>query len=47
MKRKPETFGVKLWMYFALFAAVLFTALWLFQTVFLQSFYDRMAVRNV
>ena len=47
MKRKPETFGVKLWMYFALFAAVLFTALWLFQTVFLQGFYDRMAVRNV
>ncbi len=44
-KRKP--FGVKLWLWFLLFSAAIFTVLWLLQTVFLQNFYDGMAIRNV
>ena len=47
MKRHFKAFGIKLWIYFILFAAVILLALWLLQTVFLQNFYDSMAVRNV
>lgn len=47
MKRKSKSFGMKLWLSFLLFAAVIFGALWLLQTVFLQSFYDGMAIANV
>lgn len=47
MKLNRKSFGVKLWLYFILFSAIIFGALWLLQTVFLQSFYNRMAIRNV
>lgn len=38
---------MKLWLYFILFAAIIFVALWLLQTVFLQNFYNGMAIQNV
>lgn len=44
---KTKSFGVKLWLYFALFTAVIFCLLWLLQTVFLQSFYNKMEIRNI
>ena len=44
---KAKSFGVKLWTYFALFTAVIFCILWLLQTVFLQSFYNKMEIRNI
>ena len=44
--RKPKSFKTKLWLYFALFAAIIFSLLWLLQTVFLQSFYNQMLIRN-
>lgn len=44
---KTKSFGVKLWMYFALFTAVIFCILWLLQTVFLQSFYNKMEIKNI
>ncbi|MFV0401039.1 MAG: ATP-binding protein [Oscillospiraceae bacterium] len=47
MKWNPKSFGVKLWRYFILFAVVILGALWLLQTVFLQSFYNSMVIRNV
>ena len=46
MKRKTRSFQFKLWMYFILFTAFIFTVLWLLQTVFLQSFYDAMLISN-
>ncbi len=45
--KKRKSFGTKLWLWFVLFSAVIFLMLWLLQTVFLQSFYNRMAIRNV
>ncbi len=45
--KKRKSFGVKLWLWFVLFAAVIFLVLWLLQTVFLQSFYNDMAIRGV
>ncbi len=45
--KKRRSFGVKLWLWFLLFSAVIFLVLWLLQTVFLQSFYNNMAIRNV
>ena len=47
MKFNTKSLGVKLWAYFALFAATIFAVLWLCQTVFLQTFYDRMVIRNI
>ena len=46
MKLKTKSFGFRLWSYFALFTALIFTVLWLLQTVFLQNFYDSMVIRN-
>lgn len=46
MKRKTFTFQGKLLCYFIFFTAVIFTVLWLLQTVFLQRFYDGMIIRN-
>ena len=40
------TFKKKLWLYFTLFTAFIFTILWLLQTVFLQGFYNSMLIRN-
>ena len=45
--KKRKSFGVKLWLWFLLFSAVIFLTLWLLQTVFLQNFYNGMAIRNV
>ena len=45
--KKRKSFGVKLWLWFLLFSAVIFLVLWLLQTVFLQNFYNDMAIRNV
>lgn len=47
MRFDTKSLGVKLWAYFALFAAAIFAVLWLCQTVFLQTFYDRMVIRNI
>ncbi|MCR4890570.1 MAG: sensor histidine kinase [Lachnospiraceae bacterium] len=43
---KAKSFRTKLWLYFILFATVIFVVLWLLQTVFLQSFYNGMLKRN-
>ncbi len=40
--RKTKSFRTKLWIYFILFTAIIFSLLWLLQTVFLQSFYNGM-----
>ncbi len=45
--KKRKSFGVKLWLWFLLFSGAIFTVLWLLQTVFLQNFYNGMAIRNV
>ena len=44
--RKRRSFGVRLWLWFVVFSGVIFIALWLLQTVFLQSFYNDMAIRG-
>ena len=46
MRMKPKTFKIKLWIYFMIFAAMIFSVLWLLQTVFLQSFYNEMLIKN-
>lgn len=46
MNRKAKSFRKKLLGYFMLFTAVIFTVLWLLQTVFLQSFYNSMIIGN-
>ena len=46
MKKKNKSFRFRLWVYFALFTAFIFTVLWLLQTVFLQSFYEAMLMNN-
>lgn len=38
---------MKLWLSFVLFATLIFGILWLLQIVFLQSFYDQMAIKMV
>ena len=44
---KTPSFRTKLWLYFVLFAAVIFSLLWILQTVGLQSFYDGMMKNNI
>ena len=46
MRFKAKTFRIKLLSYFLLFTAVIFTVLWLLQTVLLQSFYNGMIISN-
>ena len=46
MKYKTVAFRTKLLGYFMLFTAVIFTVLWLLQTVFLQRFYNGMIIQN-
>ena len=46
MRIRTKSFGFKLWIYFIIFTALIFTVLWLMQTVFLQNFYDRMLINN-
>lgn len=46
MKAKARSFRTKLWIYFLLFGTIIFSLLWILQTVFLQSFYNRMLIRN-
>ncbi len=40
MKRKPQSVKWKLFMYFGLFSCIMLVILWMFQTVFLDSFYQ-------
>lgn len=46
MNRKSKSFRQKLWLCFALFAVIIFTLLWLLQTVFLQTIYNGMLTTN-
>jgi len=46
LKTKPKSFKLKLWLYFVLFTAIIFSVLWLLQTVFFQSFYNAMLINN-
>lgn len=46
MKRKTHSFRKKLLGCFVFFTIVIFTVLWLLQTVFLQSFYNSMIIKN-
>ena len=46
LKRKTRNFQSRLLGYFMFFTAVIFAVLWLLQTVFLQSFYNGMLVKN-
>ena len=46
MKRKTNSFRRKLLSYFMFFTVVIFTVLWLLQTVFLQNFYNSMIIKN-
>lgn len=46
MKIKFKSFKMKLWLYFVLFTALIFTVLWLLQTVFIQNFYNDMLISN-
>ena len=43
---KVKSFKTKLWLYFALFTAIIFSVLWLLQIVFLQGFYNQMLIRS-
>ena len=40
--KKLKSFRIKLWLYFVLFTALIFSVLWIMQTVFFQSFYNDM-----
>lgn len=44
--RETKTFRAKLWLYFILFTVIVFSLLWILQTVFLQSFYNTMLRQN-
>ncbi len=43
---KVKSIKIKLWLYFALFTAIIFSVLWVLQTVFLQGFYNQMLIYN-
>lgn len=47
MNLKNKSFRLKLWIYFSLFAIIILLSLWILQTVFLQSFYNNMTIKNV
>lgn len=44
---RRRSFGAKLWLWFVLFSAAIFSLLWFLQIVFLQNFYNDMAIRSV
>lgn len=44
---KTPSFRTKLWLYFILFTALIFSLLWILQTVGLQNFYDGMMEQNI
>lgn len=46
MMSKAGSFRTKVFLYFVLFTAVVFSLLWVLQTVFLQRFYNEMLVKN-
>lgn len=46
MKFNRNSIGVRLWSYFALLTVMILVLLWLLQTVFLQTFYDRMLMKT-
>lgn len=43
---KVKSFKTKLLLYFGLFTAIIFSVLWVLQTVFLQGFYNQMLIYN-
>ncbi len=47
MRFDRNSIGVKLWLYFILFASIILTALWLMQIVFMQSFYEGMKTNAI
>lgn len=47
MRFDRNSIGVKLWLYFILFASIILTALWLLQIVFMQSFYEGMKTNAI
>ncbi|MBQ6519255.1 MAG: HAMP domain-containing histidine kinase [Anaerolineaceae bacterium] len=47
MKTGTHSFRTKLWLYFILFAALIFSLLWVMQTLGLQGFYDDMMKNNI
>lgn len=47
MRFNFKKLNFKLWGYFALFTAIILTALWLFQIVFLRSFYEDMKKNEI
>lgn len=47
MRFDLASIGVKLWLYFILFAAVILITLWLMQIVFLQNFYQKMKTADI
>ena len=46
-KSTNETLTFKLWLYFVLFAALIFILLWFMQVIFLQSYYSSMKKNEV
>lgn len=42
-----KSFRTKLWIWFAIFAAIIISLLWILQTVFLQRFYNSMMIENI
>ena len=46
-KLMAKSFRTKLWIWFAVFAAIILSLLWILQTVFLQRFYNSMMVGNI
>lgn len=44
--KKNKSLKTKLFLYFILFTAIIFSVLWLLQFVFLQNFYDAMLINN-
>ena len=46
-EKMTNSFRTKLWIWFAAFAAIILSLLWILQTVFLQRFYDSMMIGNI
>ena len=47
LNNMTKSFRTKLWIWFAVFAAIILSLLWLLQTVFLQRFYNSMMIGNI
>lgn len=47
MKFDRKSLGIKLWIYFSLFAAVVLIMIWLLQITFLGGFYESMKIKSI